>query len=546
VARLIGSAPGDSCPNPLPQLLMVLLEPGYNVAARGGAFLAAPKTAQMERDFVQFLQDLRAEGEIDSNGTFTIDQREARRKLRHYQLLHPHHYLAPLLAAAHLGGAEQVDVELQRDRVLVSWRGAALTQTQLEQLFTTLFGEGDQREQRRLRELAVGLNAAMALRPHSLQVWSGAILMNIQGSSETFEPVEEWIDGLRIELRFGALASLRRGLRASLLGRFPEHSVLEQLCRFAAPQLRVNGQALEAPSFGESCLASGLLRGGAQALLERARPLSPVTDFWVGSGPHGALLTLHAGLGTLRAVLDGITFDLTGVGDLGVEGCSALLVAPQLSKNLSSSGIVENEVWLELLTELRRYAIALTQALADGYSRLQPEQQREALPAMRSLVRHHCKSKQWDSANEVLRKMLGLLEQSAPNRDRLDAHYAALLVLRETDNVDAYHRGLRLMAEWGPAVLGVEIRPNLRGESEVMSVAYRLLGDRAAVERAHLFFLEVEERILGTDHHTPFDRIDQLRRLYAVWGWKVKASSLQARLTRRADRSEGLLTGAPL
>ena len=504
----------------------------------------SPDFSPQELDLDSFLESLRAAGSTESSGAFTLDQSEVRRKLRQYQLSEPHYYVAPLLASAYLGGADRIEVQVDYQGIVLQWDGQLVTRFEMENLFTSLLAGGSDPGQRRLRELAVGMNAAWALNPRRLRLRSGDLVLELGASAEKVLGDQPPVVGTRVEVEHRAFRGLQRRWRRQLVGRLPEERVVDELCPFAAPHLTLNGRVVDPPGHGRVCLATGFLAGGSsipEGMLLRGLPEAPVRRRVSGPGPHCALLTLHRpgspNLG-LRVVLDGVLFNFPSY-DLGVPGIACLLVAPQLVKNLSSSEIVANDDWIRLYQSLRGEAFALAKALVDGWGELTAAQRQQSIPALQALTRHHLKEKDAEQARQATRRVLGLFEQSGGPRDQAyaDAVYSALLLQSETQQMDAYRRGIHLFVEWLAPLLGVRIRRNHPHEADLMALDYRIEGERHAVEQAHLFLLKIEQRVLGPEHVVTLERMEQLRRLYSIWGWEKKLPPVLARLHSHIDQS---------
>lgn len=98
-------------------------------------------------------------GELDSQGRFTMDPRRARELLREYSLPEPHLYALSLVSFLVGAGARAVRVQAEAERLEIIGEGLVLPR---ELLANPLEGLFSGREQPALRELALGMNAALA------------------------------------------------------------------------------------------------------------------------------------------------------------------------------------------------------------------------------------------------------------------------------------------------------------------------------------------------------------------------------------------------
>jgi tetratricopeptide (TPR) repeat protein len=107
-------------------------------------------------DLSQYLE----QGHLDSHGRFTMDPARARELLRQYVLPDPSHYVLSLVSFLVGMGARSVEVKAFPDRLEVAGAGLVLPP---ELLANPLEGLFSGRDQPVLRELALGMNAALGL-----------------------------------------------------------------------------------------------------------------------------------------------------------------------------------------------------------------------------------------------------------------------------------------------------------------------------------------------------------------------------------------------
>ena len=119
----------------------------------------------------ELIDALAAEGELESEGSFTLDREKAREKLQKFQLAEPERYVVLLAEAALMAGASEIDFRVDGDDVRVRYDGAAITRDDLDALWDSILTDSGGRPG--LRQLALALNAAMGLKPKYLRVESG-------------------------------------------------------------------------------------------------------------------------------------------------------------------------------------------------------------------------------------------------------------------------------------------------------------------------------------------------------------------------------------
>ena len=113
------------------------------------------------------ITDLRGQGVEDSLGRFTLDREKAREKMRQFQLAEPHFYVLELVQAAVCKGATRIRFDIDADDMRMRFDGRPFTLEDLEHLYSSLFARQLSAENDARRQLALGVNAAMALNPGS-------------------------------------------------------------------------------------------------------------------------------------------------------------------------------------------------------------------------------------------------------------------------------------------------------------------------------------------------------------------------------------------
>ena len=207
------------------------------------------------------MDDLSDDGVRDSTGVFTLDPREAERKLANFALARPQDYVLKLVQAAVAGGADLVDVQASPGGVMVRWNGAQLERESLPGLMGHLLSSRCPPEIRHLRHLAAGLRGSVGMGPSSLWLESGT------GASafRRFWSKEGWQDKLLPErAETLTVLSLGRTLGSSFsewtsdVGAFvrgkdhrsEEEEALSSGCGYLPATLTVNGEVVPRRPFG--------------------------------------------------------------------------------------------------------------------------------------------------------------------------------------------------------------------------------------------------------------------------------------------------------
>ncbi|WP_437528636.1 hypothetical protein WME79_46080 [Sorangium sp. So ce726] len=102
---------------------------------------------------------------VVARGAIRVDARRAVQKLREHLLVDLDLYLLELVRAAAAGGATQIDLRYDADDVVVTFDGEPPDGPALARLFDHVLNAAPDAASRRLRLLALGVNAALGLRP---------------------------------------------------------------------------------------------------------------------------------------------------------------------------------------------------------------------------------------------------------------------------------------------------------------------------------------------------------------------------------------------
>lgn len=122
-------------------------------------------------DVDDLLQQLSAEGELQSSGRFSVDVSKAKEKLAEFQFEDAFYYILKLVQAAVAGGASGLSLQSRTAEVEVTILGLGFTPYQLENVLYSLMADSSETTPA-LRHFAMGLNAAVSTRASEITVQS--------------------------------------------------------------------------------------------------------------------------------------------------------------------------------------------------------------------------------------------------------------------------------------------------------------------------------------------------------------------------------------
>lgn len=292
----------------------------------------------------EILGELRAGGEVDSQGQFTLDRAQARAKMQKFQLADARRYVLELVQAAVLRGATAIAFEIDADDMRMRFDGLVFTAAELEDLWGSIFADGDDRRLRGVRQLALGLNAALGLDPKQIVVRSGDQQLSlVPGREDALVTTEPAIAGTTIHvaqrLRLGLVMAFFRNLG----GRLGEEIHLRERCGHAPIAITLDGKSI--------------IRG---MHIEGAIVEKPIA----GAGVRGVVgLTGSPQAAEMRLLKDGVWIDSQPLRDCGL-GIVAVIEGEKLRKDVSMAKIVADEALAEIEGLLRVERWGLFAALA--------------------------------------------------------------------------------------------------------------------------------------------------------------------------------------
>lgn len=279
------------------------------------------------------IEGLRAEGEVDSVGRFTLDPVKAREKLQKFQLVDAHRYVLELVQAAVLRGATDIGFAIDADDMHMRFDGAVFSAEELGDVWGSIFADGDDRLLRGVRQLALGLNAALGLGPKRIVVRSGGQeLRLVPGAADVHRAVEPALAGTTIHVAQRVkLAGLGLFFK-NLVGSLAEEVHLRERCVYAAQAITLDGARISrgfkiAEALGVHEIAAPGVRGLVAVTRSEAAP-------------------------ELRLIKDGVWIDSRELAGCG-PGVLALVEGEGLRKDVSLAKIVADETLAAVLSQVQ-------------------------------------------------------------------------------------------------------------------------------------------------------------------------------------------------
>lgn len=296
-------------------------------------------------DLSQYLE----QGEFDSPGRFTMDPARARELLREYALPNPRHYVLNLVSFLIGMGARVVNVEAQSDRLEIRGEGLVLAR---ELLANPLEGLFSGRDHPALRELALGLNAALGV--------AGTVRLRSGGHEGNYSKeflLSEWAG----EETVFTIECRPAGELEALAGMFFDCpvEVWSQKRRISAP--------VTAP---DSCfvLELGASLSGAEhpARHQRSHSAPLQASFWLGDLP-----------GLCRWIYLGRSYEMPMPFQLDGLGLQMWIACAEIDRDLSLQSVLENERYQRICAYLgEQFRSGLDEALELFLGGWKPSQMR--------------------------------------------------------------------------------------------------------------------------------------------------------------------------
>lgn len=318
----------------------------------------------------EMLSELRKEGHETRRGGFTLDREKAREKMSAFSLADPRCYVLELVQAAVLmqgeavrrevaiagdrrgllaADASPIRFDIDSDGMHLRFGGEPFTVEDFDLIYASLFSGGDDRRSRARRQLALGLNAALALNPRFVRVVSGdkngsAVLEMRPGKPDHYEAREAPAEGTHVHVKSRFRPGLVVQFYRNVAGTIAEEVLLRDACKGSWYPVDLEGQQL----------AEGL------DLPEVSEPFTIP-----GDGDVVGLCGFEPGSvspGTVHLYKDGVRITSHERAELP-RGLVAAVDAESLRKDVSQSNIVENDAYLEVIERVRRAARTLLAVL---------------------------------------------------------------------------------------------------------------------------------------------------------------------------------------
>ena len=321
---------------------------------------ASDSTAQLER----LQQQCRADATQIQQGRFRLDWERALDKIKDFQLADPHRYVLEVIQAAVAGEATSIKAYTDSDDVILQFDGRQYTRQELERLFDYLFTREAELEP--LRQLALGVNAALGLKPRFVAVDSGdgqqGFRLRLSSHTDvevTPLPADQVLDGTRVHVR----DRISFKVLSRAVSEAAEVGLMRQACRHLPVPLVLQGQDLRRPE--------------EQGLISHCFDVA---------GIRGELI-LPA---SVQATLPQISVLMNGVQVCQLDEDSARRVGvavhgfvdnPALTRNASHSGIHDNEELRRTVSRVRLEARKLLRSWLKQILPQEPEGRQDALRA---------------------------------------------------------------------------------------------------------------------------------------------------------------------
>ncbi|MEM6996163.1 MAG: hypothetical protein AAF721_36990, partial [Myxococcota bacterium] len=259
-----------------------------------------------------------------------------------------------LVGAAAEKGATRIDVRIDTDDMEMRFDGDPFTREDVEELYVSMFGDRTDRSHRARQDLAVALNAAMALNPRWIKLRSapeggdGVEVTLRPGKDETIRDVADLEPGTLVHVKERFRPGLLLKFVDSIRGRIPEELVLREACRFSARPIML----------GEERIGEGMTLGDVWGETRKSTEHAEVVAAFEPIGLPARLIVLVHGVELATHPLDGYP-----------QGFVAMADCAQLRRDVSAGDVVRDEAYGALLSVVQRASDdALTQLLTDvGY-----------------------------------------------------------------------------------------------------------------------------------------------------------------------------------
>jgi len=323
----------------------------------------------MSDELKGLLERSRAPGKMVERRRFSLSRDKAIEKMREFSLRDPSTYILELVQAAVFAEARWIAIDVSPERLFFAWIGGRHpTPQQLDNVFDYLFLDRADAGTRHVVQLAIGLNALLQRKPHSIAVEAGngtvegtaRLELGAGGAGHIGRP-ETAIHGTWLSVEF------TKGWLSRFVGNedLTEVKLIEAACTHCPVPILINYRA----PFGYRAQREVKLKGMSGAL-----------SFDEG-GRRGALAippsVAHAKEG-IQIVVGGVRICSRVLPSLGlarINGSMVPLVGvicdDRIRKTADQGDIVEDGRFAELLHAVQPHATALIRS-APGHAGHQP------------------------------------------------------------------------------------------------------------------------------------------------------------------------------
>jgi hypothetical protein len=303
----------------------------------------------------RLIESLAADGRVDSTGEFTLDRDKAREKLRQFQLADPRQYVLLLVEAAALKGAKRIEFAVDADDMRATFDGRPFGETDFAELYGAMFTKAEDDDTRARRQLALGLNAAMALHPRRILVQSGDGTTGLQlelrsGRPDRIAPLDRPPAGTLIHVKDRFRPGLAVRFFRNIGSTLAEEVHLRSRCRYARFDVVLENETLSGR--GDADRAPG---GALSAEISH-----PLVKGFVSLRPLGEERA------QVRLVSNGVLAATHEVIELP-PGLTAVVEHPGFRKDVSQADIVRDQAYEEALNAAYGACDAILAGLAGRF-----------------------------------------------------------------------------------------------------------------------------------------------------------------------------------
>lgn len=324
----------------------------------------------MAQNLQEFLGSLQ-EGQLQSQGSFTLSADRASDLLESYSLVDPGLYVVELVAAAVASGAGYCEVTSGTRGCSIRFDGQPFTAEQVEQASALVYaGSGSYRT----RSLALALTAARGLAAEHLRVTVSDAHLTARGDGWERETPDQPPAFTQVELR----RPLQ--LLSSWLGSNKKLREMLEVCRLAPLKLSFNGEEIYGyfwpEGYGSATCGCLQLQGPfPRPSLRSYNGFEKHVQAADGEEFSASIFVVpprQARQTGLTVVLNGVAYRGDGEPLDNPCLCGALLTGG-LKTNLSRTGVVQDQSFLDMVSTLKQHSQDLLVDLITGplaYSRI--------------------------------------------------------------------------------------------------------------------------------------------------------------------------------